>query len=71
MSKTDNIFLEGTVKTILGYGKFLIEMDNGMQIIGKRSGRMARAKIRLLPGDEVDFFVSPYDVTTAVITYRR
>ena len=35
------------------------------------SGRMRKAKIRIILGDRVDMEVSPYDLTKGRIVYRH
>jgi translation initiation factor IF-1 len=42
----------------------------GREVLAKRSGRLVKNHIRILPGDVVTVEVSPYDVSRGRITYR-
>lgn len=62
----------GTVSTVLRDAKFLIETEQGTEVIARASGRMRRGrKIRILPGDVVDLEVSLYDPTKGRIVWRH
>ena len=62
----------GTIKTVLRDAKFLVETDQGMEVIARAAGRMRRGrKIRILPGDAVDIEVSLYDPTRGRIIWRH
>lgn len=62
----------GTVKTVLRDAKFLIETEQGTEVVARAAGRMRRGrKIRILPGDVVDVEVSLYDPTRGRITWRH
>ena len=61
---------EGTVEKIPGGGFYLVELENGVQVQAKLSGRLRQYKIRVLPGDRVKIEVSEADLTKGFITYR-
>ena len=62
----------GTIKTVLRDAKFLVETEQGMEVIARAAGRMSRGrKIRILPGDAVDIEVSLYDPTRGRIVWRH
>jgi translation initiation factor IF-1 len=62
----------GTVTTVLRDAKFLIETEQGTEVIARAAGRMRRGrKIRILPGDVVDLEVSLYDPTKGRIVWRH
>ena len=62
----------GTVKTVLRDAKFLVETEQGTEVVARAAGRMRRGrKIRILPGDVVDLEVSLYDPTRGRITWRH
>ncbi len=62
----------GTVKTVLRDAKFLVETDQGTEVVARAAGRMRRGrKIRILPGDVVDLEVSLYDPTRGRIIWRH
>jgi len=44
--------------------------DKSSVVIAHISGRMRRNHIRVLPGDEVDVEMSPYDLTRGRLVYR-
>jgi translation initiation factor IF-1 len=62
----------GTVTTVLRDAKFLIETEQGTEVIARAAGRMRRGrKIRILPGDVVDLEVSLYDPSKGRIVWRH
>jgi translation initiation factor IF-1 len=62
----------GTVKTVLRDAKFLVETEQGLEVIARAAGRMRRGrKIRILAGDAVDLEVSLYDPTRGRIVWRH
>ena len=62
----------GQVKTVLRDAKFLVETDQGMEVVARAAGRMRRGrKIRILPGDVVELEVSLYDPTKGRIVWRH
>ena len=65
------IKLQGKVVEALPNTQFKIELENGLSIIGHISGKMRKNYIRLVPGDQVDVEMTPYDLTKGRITYRH
>ena len=62
----------GTVTTVLRDATFLVETDQGTEVIARAAGRMRRGrKIRILPGDAVELDVSLYDPTKGRIVWRH
>lgn len=62
----------GTIKTVLRDAKFLVETEQGLEVIAQAAGRMRRGrKIRILAGDAVDIEVSLYDPTRGRIIWRH
>jgi translation initiation factor IF-1 len=62
----------GTVKTVLRDAMFLVETEQGLEVMARAAGRMRRGrKIRILPGDAVDLEVSLYDPTRGRIVWRH
>lgn len=49
---------------------FMVELENGHEVLGHISGKMRKHYIRLNPGDRVTVELSPYDLTRGRITYR-
>ena len=61
----------GTVKVVSRDAKFIVETDQGLQVVARAAGRMSRGrKIRILAGDTVDLEVSLYDLTKGRMLWR-
>lgn len=71
MSKQDVIELEGVVKEALPNAMFIVELENGHEVLGHISGKLRMNFIRILPGDKVTVELSPYDLTRGRITWRK
>lgn len=68
--KDDKIEVEGTVIEALPNTQFMVELDNGHEVLAYLSGKMRRYYIRILLGDRVRLEMSPYDLNRGRITYR-
>jgi translation initiation factor IF-1 len=66
----EKIEMMGTVKEALKGTQFIVELDNGHEVLAYPCGKMRKYYIRLLLGDRVKVELSPYDLTRARITYR-
>jgi translation initiation factor IF-1 len=65
------IRMRGTVKKVLRSASFLVEVEGGLEVTARPSGKMRRGRmIRILPGDEVDVELSTYDPTRGRIVWR-
>ena len=65
------IRMRGTVKKLLRSATFLVELEGGLEVTARPSGKMRKGRmIRILPGDEVDIEVSTYDPTRGRIVWR-
>jgi translation initiation factor IF-1 len=71
MAKDDLIRIDGKVCDLSGGGQYVIELDNGMTVNAKLSGRMKKYKIKVLVGDRVTVGLSPYDTSHGLITHRQ
>ncbi len=71
MSKDDLIRIEGKVVEATGGGTYKVDLDNGVAVTAKLSGRMKRFKIRIILGDTVTVGLSPYDLSHGLIVYRK
>lgn len=61
----------GVVKEALPDAKFLIQLDqDDREVVGYLSGKMRKARIRVLPGDKVKIEFSQYDENNCRIVYR-
>jgi translation initiation factor IF-1 len=69
--KEDKIEVEGTVVEALPNTQFMVELDNGHQILSYLSGKMRKYYIRILLGDRVKVEMSTYDPSRGRIIYRH
>jgi translation initiation factor IF-1 len=69
MAKQASIEQDGTIKEALSNAMFLVELENGHEIVAHISGKMRMNYIKILPGDKVKLEMSPYDLTKGRITY--
>lgn len=70
MAKEESITVEATVKESLPNARFLVELENGHQVLAHVSGKMRMNFIKIVPGDVVTVEMSPYDLSKGRITYR-
>jgi translation initiation factor IF-1 len=76
MAKEESVKLRGRVIQALQNSEFLVELIaegfEGHQLRATLSGKMRMHYIRIVPGDEVEIAVSPYDseLEKGRITYR-
>ena len=72
MAKTEKkLQAEGTVVEALPGTQFIVELENGHQILAYLSGKMRKYYIRVLLGDRVTVELSPYDLDRGRITFRH
>ena len=71
MAREDNLRLEAKVVEARPNAMFVVELENGHQILAHISGKMRMHWIRILPGDKVTVEMSPYDLTKGRIVYRE
>ncbi len=71
MADDEYIRMRGTVREVLRDATFRVEIEGGLEVMARPSGRMRRGRIiRILPGDQVDVEVSTYDPTKGRIVWR-
>ena len=70
MSKSDVVEFEGIVVEKLPNAMFLVELENGHQVLSHISGKLRMNFIKILPGDKVTIELSPYDLTKGRIIWR-
>ena len=69
---TDCIKLEGVVVEVLPNTRFRVKLNSGgNEVVAGISGKMRKNNIRILAGDSVTVEISPYDLTTGRISYRK
>lgn len=66
----DVIKFKGKIVEALPSMKFRVVLENGHEIEAHVSGKMRKHFIKLVPGDEVEVEMSPYDLTKGRIVYR-
>ncbi len=71
MAKEEAIRVEGVVKETLPNAMFLVELENGHEVLAHVSGKMRMNFIRILPGDKITVEISPYDLDRGRIVYRE
>ncbi|HEY3398313.1 MAG TPA: translation initiation factor IF-1 [Armatimonadota bacterium] len=59
----------GVVKEKLPNAGFLVELENGHQVLATISGKMRKHFIRIMAGDKVELELSPYDITRGRIVW--
>ncbi len=71
MSSKDVIEVEGVVKERLPNAIFIVELENGHDVMAHISGKLRMNFIRILEGDRVTVELSPYDLSKGRITWRK
>jgi translation initiation factor IF-1 len=70
LAKNDVIEADGKIIEKLPNANFIVELENGHQIVAHISGKLRMNYIRIIPGDKVKIEMSPYDLTKGRITWR-
>ena len=71
MAKEEAMKMTAVVLEALPNMQFKVQLENGHVILAYVSGKMRLHLIKILPGDNVDVEVSPYDLTKGRITFRK
>jgi len=71
MAKEEMIDMQGTVRTVLPDTRYLVTLENGVEVTAYLSGKMRKHRIRILAGDKVTLEMSPYDLTKGRINFRH
>lgn len=67
----DAIEVEGIVKDLLGWWKYLIYIeDMDIEVEAYAAWKMKKFNIKIIPGDLVQVELNPYEPTKWRITYR-
>jgi translation initiation factor IF-1 len=69
--KDDKLRMEGTIVKALPGTQFMVELDNGHEILAYLAGKMRKYYIRVLLGDRVTVEMSTYDLSRGRIVYRH
>jgi translation initiation factor IF-1 len=70
MGKEEAIKTQGVVREVLPGTMFRVQLQNGALVLAHISGKMRKHFIRIVPGDNVEVELSPYDLSKARITFR-
>ena len=60
----------GVVLETLPSTHFKVRLDDGREIMAHLAGKLRMFRIKILPGDQVQVEMSPYDETRGRIVYR-
>jgi translation initiation factor IF-1 len=71
VAKEDSFKIKGQVTEALPNAQFLIQLETGQEILGHLAGKLRVNRITIIPGDNVEVEMSPYDVTKGRITFRH
>ena len=71
MAKEELIDMLGTITQVLPDTRFLVTLENGIEVTAYLSGKMRKHRIRILEGDKVTLEMSPYDLTKGRINFRH
>jgi len=71
LAKEELIDMNGTVNTVLPDTRFLVTLENGVEVTAYLSGKMRKHRIRILAGDKVTLEMSPYDLSKGRINFRH
>jgi translation initiation factor IF-1 len=71
LAKEDLVRFDGKIVEAAGRGNYKVELENGVSVSARLSGKMSRYKIRVVVGDKVSVDMSPYDLTHGIITHRH
>jgi len=69
--KEEKLRMEGTIVKALPGTQFLVELENGHEILAYLAGKMRKYYIRVLLGDRVTVEMSTYDLSRGRIVYRH
>ena len=70
VAKEQKIEVEGKVIDVT-HEIYKIELDNGLIVTARVSGKIRMNMIRILAGDKVTVEMSPTDLTHGIIKYRN
>lgn len=70
MAKQAPLKVDGKVIEALPNATFIVELQNGHQVLAHIAGKMRMHYIKILPGDRVALEIPPYDLSKGRIVYR-
>jgi translation initiation factor IF-1 len=71
MAKDKNLIVQdGVVTQALPNAMFMVELENGLNVLCVISGKIRKNFIKIIEGDKVKIEMSPYDLTRGRIVTR-
>ena len=67
---SDTMKMKGKIVEVLPRGEYLVELENGHQLVGHVSGKMRKNYIKIMKEDMVDVEISIHDLSKGRITFR-
>jgi translation initiation factor IF-1 len=64
------VSVKGTIVEALPKAIFRVKLESGQTALAHVSGRMRMSAVRVLPGDQVELELSPYDLSRGRIVSR-
>lgn len=71
MAKVDGIVVKGRIVEQYVGEKFLVKLDNDIEVKAYLGGKLRKNFIRIVPDDVVDVELCPYDLTMGKIIFRH
>ncbi|MEW6103051.1 MAG: translation initiation factor IF-1 [bacterium] len=71
MKKEEKVIVKGKVLEVLPNAMFRVKVSEKHIVLAHVSGKMRMHYIKILPGDEVNVEISPYDITRGRVIYRE
>ncbi len=71
VAKEELIEFEGVVTEVLPDTRYVVTLENNIQIIAYVAGKMKMHRIKIIQGDRVTVQMSPYDLTKGRIHFRH
>ncbi|MEW6482757.1 MAG: translation initiation factor IF-1 [bacterium] len=71
MKKEEKVIVKGKVLEVLPNAMFKVKVSEKHIVLAHVSGKMRMHYIKILPGDEVNVEISPYDLTRGRVIYRE
>lgn len=69
--KEQSLVVSGTVTESFAGTRFHVRLETGQQVMAYLAGNLRRFRIRIVPGDQVEVELSPYDLARGRIIYRQ
>ena len=71
MAKEEEIEVSGRVVEVLPNTQYRVLLENGHKVLAYAAGKLKFRRIRILEGDAVQMYLSPYDLNRGRIVWRN